>query len=391
MMGVSPPEGTSPTTGLSPPTGASPPTGLAPPTWKKMERAGSPEKNYITEDQYQSVPFYEMIPESVEKVQGTCIQDSDVWHHKDSEYTFHSMSSFYEQRRKRREMYDNDDYNCEYSILDDSTNGIMIFCSTVHKFNDFKKQLVKDTGFGGMLEVPALKKIDYKLDNAEGIVIPPCKPEIGKYFLECLNESLFPGQHNSQSVPDVSDVEKFLLSEINQHSPKQAINAFKICFVIYAMSMVLCQCDFKAKAKLDYWAALINAEDISKYNWSAFVFNWMFESIETSQNIFSLFLQIIYLDNIEIGNLKFSHNSMPRVKLFSFEKTQQMIDADKIYYGDIHVRSLSEFGLSKLRDRSEVCYGRHDVEEDQSIKRRRSGAEEAIEWIQNLKPGKYDY
>ncbi|TVU35756.1 hypothetical protein EJB05_17659, partial [Eragrostis curvula] len=60
----------------------------------------------------------------------------------------------------------------------------------------------------------------------------------------------------------------------------------------------------------------------------------------------SLFLQVIYLDSIDLGNLNLRHCKLPRISCFTAEQFRRMIAADTQVGRDCQVNG--EFGCSKV-------------------------------------------
>jgi len=74
----------------------------------------------------------------------------------------------------------------------------------------------------------------------------------------------------------------------------------------------------------------------------------------TNINGCSVFLQVLYLDCIDVGFLKLPHDSFPRIKHLNNEVVKSMILADSIH-GTAN-NACCDFGKSKLRDPNSICY-----------------------------------
>ncbi|RLN41001.1 hypothetical protein C2845_PM01G20440 [Panicum miliaceum] len=133
-------------------------------------------------------------------------------------------------------------------------------------------------------------------------------------------------------------------------------NAFIVAFVIYVMSTLLLPGAKHDYISVDYWNAIVDPSCI----------DWPFQGVVKVQpelasskkvtNITgcSIFLQVLYLDSIDIGVLNIEQSSLPRIRHFTTETMKSMILADTLRGPD----GLNEcgFGKSQLRDPDSICY-----------------------------------
>ncbi|RLM64484.1 hypothetical protein C2845_PM16G06130 [Panicum miliaceum] len=144
----------------------------------------------------------------------------------------------------------------------------MVVC----KFSEYKKQLVRDIGFRGILDMPGINK-----------------------------------------------------------------DRFKVAFVIFVMGHLLAPSAKDDHGNLDFWGALKNPDLTEGFNWCRYVFCHVLESARRFRDaIFRkgsvtcftgchLFLQIVFLDNIEIRRMNKPHNIIPHIKVFDPDPMRKMI------------------------------------------------------------------
>ncbi|KAL6873537.1 hypothetical protein ACP4OV_013619 [Aristida adscensionis] len=141
---------------------------------------------------------------------------------------------------------------------------------------------------------------------------------------------------------------------------------FAVAFVVFVMSCVLAPGAMFDYASVDYWSALADAKMIGQYDWAGYVLEKMMEGVLRLKadlvkrtrvpNLVgcSLFLQILYLDSVNLGSWNLPHDVLPRVRVFSFDRIRSMIAADS-YPSDASMGD-SEFGNSSLRIPDGICY-----------------------------------
>ncbi|CAO2039810.1 unnamed protein product [Urochloa humidicola] len=148
-------------------------------------------------------------------------------------------------------------------------------------------------------------------------------------------------------------------------TPRECVS-FKLAFVIYVMSTVLSPGSRFDHVYLDYVDALVDPDEIRSYDWSDFVFRKLIDAITHMKiglrstkkvaNITgcSMFLQVLYLDSIDLGVWNLDHESRPRVKEFSGDRLKYMIRADTLE----HTEDCRDriFGTRQLLPPWKVCY-----------------------------------
>ena len=88
---------------------------------------------------------------------------------------------------------------------------------------------------------------------------------------------------------------------------------------------------------IDYWGALANTENISQFNWCEFVLDFLLEAVRRLKNDMMannlntnlvgchLFLQIFFLDNVDLGIFNNNHNVLPHISDFDQSSMKNMI------------------------------------------------------------------
>uniref|UniRef100_A0A0D9Y174 Aminotransferase-like plant mobile domain-containing protein n=1 Tax=Leersia perrieri TaxID=77586 RepID=A0A0D9Y174_9ORYZ len=256
------------------------------------------------------------------------------------------------------------------------------------RLNKVKTDLVKEMGFGGLLHMPLItnrRDFSYwllsrvsptrsaiKLSN--GDFLPFCTNDVTKVFgIPCEGEELDSPSPDVVAhvktliarrlgVTDFKDVNKEILEEVILKYHKGFMSdddkdAFKTAFLILVMMKFLAP-----QANLDnicprYFYALVDTSEISKFNWSAYVLNEILAAAEAAQKKIAdgqrcgyingcvIFLQIFYLDNLDLGHLSFQHGILPRIALYDNESLKQR------YKMDMRSKSVykaTEYGKLKL-------------------------------------------
>ncbi|RLN11243.1 hypothetical protein C2845_PM09G22210 [Panicum miliaceum] len=141
---------------------------------------------------------------------------------------------------------------------------------------------------------------------------------------------------------------------------------FKIAFVVYVMSALLAPRAKYDYAAVDYWNAILDPSKIRSYDWADHVLRRLMDSVvkvkadlKNAQKVCNitgccLFLQVLYLDSMDLGVWNMDRSLLPRIRCFSAVRIRSMITADSRVVGDAHTQP--EFGKSKLREPEGVCY-----------------------------------
>ncbi|VAI79849.1 unnamed protein product [Triticum turgidum subsp. durum] len=118
-------------------------------------------------------------------------------------------------------------------------------------------------------------------------------------------------------------------------------------------------------ATIDFWGALANPENIQQFNWCEYVLSCLTDSVTKLQkdlvmNVQTinltgchLFLQVFFLDNLELGIFTTKHDVFPRISAFDRATLRRMITMAT----DIG-KSPSTYTSAMLRDPHGLCYTR---------------------------------
>lgn len=159
--------------------------------------------------------------------------------------------------------------------------------------------------------------------------------------------------------------EEFLLRDISESSSKLEKDCFQIAFVIFVMGHVLAPTTKHDYATIDFWGALSNTETISQFNWCEYVLDCLMEAVRRVKNDMiannpgtnlvgcHLFLQVFFLDNVDLGMFNKKHDVLPCISDFDLDSLRRMITMST----DIGKGATSHSNC-KLRSAQDVCYAR---------------------------------
>ncbi|VAH78106.1 uncharacterized protein [Triticum aestivum] len=270
-------------------------------------------------------------------------------------------------------------------------------CSLVGKFNKFKRDLVEEIGFGGMLGIKMLAKLNLKfsawlmervdvesstLKIDEQRVLQIQDHDVQKVFsLPCGTRSICPdttepseackefmraSAYLSKGAHSLKAAEAYLLrDDINGDSSNVQIDCFKIAFVIFVVGHLLAPSTKHDYITIDFWAALNDISQIKEFNWCAYVLEHLNRAVGKlktdirNRNITvhlvgcHLFLQVFYLDNLDLGPLSKTKDHLPRISLFDYESVKKMIEVITS-----NVDGDTSFAGASFRRAQDVCYSR---------------------------------
>ncbi|XP_048552405.1 uncharacterized protein LOC125532371 [Triticum urartu] len=186
----------------------------------------------------------------------------------------------------------------------------------IQSFDDYNRWLITEIGFGGMLKLPLLHKLNLKFSAwtmskvcvaRRAIVLSETKTL--KFFVEDIHKVFgIPCGHLSikgrdgfikpeavtfikrtlgmdrTGVHSLRAAEEFLLRDISKASSKLEKNCFQISFIIFVMGHVLAPRTKHDYDTIDYWGALANTENISQFNWCEFVLEFLLEAVRRLKN-----------------------------------------------------------------------------------------------------------
>ncbi|XP_044338620.1 uncharacterized protein [Triticum aestivum] len=267
----------------------------------------------------------------------------------------------------------------------------------IRKFDDYKKWLVEQIGFGGMLKLPALQKLSLKssawimsrvsvsrreiklrdnkvliffAEDVHKVFGIPCghrsvkgrDASINPEAVQFIKTTL---QMNRTGVHSLKAAEDFLMRDINENSSKLEKDCFQIAFVIFVMGHVLVPSTKHNYTTIDFWGAVASTESIDQFNWCEYVLQHLLDAVtklkkdmlanNLSTNLTGchLFFQVFLIDNLDLGVCNKSHNVLPRIADFDPESFRRMLTmaVDPI-------KGTTSYSHANLRDASSVCYTR---------------------------------
>ncbi|XBH56065.1 hypothetical protein VPH35_077989 [Triticum aestivum] len=166
-------------------------------------------------------------------------------------------------------------------------------------------------------------------------------------------------------VHSLRAAEEFLMREIAESSSKLEKDCFQIAFVIFVMGHVLAPRTKHDYGTIDYWGALANTENISQFNWCEFFLDFLIEAVCRLKNDMMannpntnlvgchLFLQVFFLDNVDLGIFNKKHNVLPRISEFD-----QATIITMITMGTDLGKGPTSYSKCMIRQVSDLCYAR---------------------------------
>lgn len=157
-----------------------------------------------------------------------------------------------------------------------------------------------------------------------------------------IREGLLLGTEDELSL---DNVRKVLEREIPAETNSAHRRAFIRASFIFAVSYFLAPKGRPAKVNNEILESLLDTDSIMNTNWASYVLLSLREaSAKLKRELMAktksvtldgclLLLQVVYLDNLDLGISSTRHEALPRVKDFSFRKLDTMIIADKISGG----------------------------------------------------------
>ncbi|KAE8812196.1 hypothetical protein D1007_10805 [Hordeum vulgare] len=222
---------------------------------------------------------------------------------------------------------------------------VMKLCSVMSKFNLFKRELAKEIGFEGMLDLKPWQKINLKyiaylmdridpdlsvinLESQGSIVLSeqsvhgifglPCGPkQITAEGVDpsesCIEYTRLAAMFSEKGTHSLKAPEFILLKEITQESSKIEKDCFKIALVVFVDGHVLAPSAKHDYITIDFWAAINNMEEASQWNWFGYV-------------VKHLFVAVFVLDNMMLGELSKPTGQNPRIALYDYESVKKMVE-----------------------------------------------------------------
>ena len=182
--------------------------------------------------------------------------------------------------------------------------------SLVSSLSEFKKQIVRDMGFGGILDIPAISKLNLKLsawllsklDSEESCLIFGPSRRIYVHEDDVVIVLGIPNGEIDVSTTSVTDeqlellrssiglvgsdprsikgIEYILEKHLDDKSSSQEVDSFKVGFVVFLVAHLLAPCVKHDQVQLDFWGALKNPAWLERYNWCRYVYGHVLEAAQ---------------------------------------------------------------------------------------------------------------
>ena len=186
----------------------------------------------------------------------------------------------------------------------------------IQTFDEYKRWLITEIGFGGMLKLPLLQKLNLKFSawTMSKVCVEPraivlSETKILKFFAEdihkvfgipCGNRDVsgrdaqisqsainFIKQSigmDSTIAHNLKVAEGFISRDISEDSSKIENDCFQIAFVIFFMGYLIAPCTKHDTMTIDFWGALANPELIPQFNWCEYAMQKLMSAVVKLQN-----------------------------------------------------------------------------------------------------------
>ncbi|XP_051190200.2 uncharacterized protein [Lolium perenne] len=272
--------------------------------------------------------------------------------------------------------------------------------SVISQFTEYKKFLVEQTGFAGILKLPQITRLNLrfskwllqKIDVGNRSIVfgenptrqirffaadvhkvfgIPCGPrdihapesQCSPNTIKFIRTALGMNDKGNQ-ILKVS--ESVIARPLDEHtSSNLEKDCFKIAFVIFLMGHLLAPSTKHDNRSIDFWGALANTDNIQDFNWCEYVLQDLFAAVRTvkddiaknrtSTHLYGchLWAQVFYLDNLELGIFNLRHSVMPRVAAFDDTQMRRMI-----LQCSTTINGVEQWSCATVRDASQICYTR---------------------------------
>ncbi|CAO2043770.1 unnamed protein product [Urochloa humidicola] len=183
----------------------------------------------------------------------------------------------------------------------------------VSKLSEFKKQLVRDIGFAGILDIPCITKVNLKLsawllskldtEDSELVLsesrrIYVHEKDVGIVFgipcgdIDVASIDITPDQIdsitalcgiNGKDARSFRGLEYVLEKHLDDRSTRLELDSFKIAFVIFVMGHLLAPSAKHDCGNLDFWGALKDTELLERMNWCRYVYSHVLEGAQKAR------------------------------------------------------------------------------------------------------------
>lgn len=180
---------------------------------------------------------------------------------------------------------------------------VRLIHEVVCKFDNTKRELVQSTGFGGMLYFPPMKQINRKFAHwlmscvdevSSSIVIGDhinlkfSKEDVATVFgIPCSGKSVLQSAisirqakekvithylgHAFKEHRSIRVIQDLLERSYSYPMSKEEEDVFRVAFVVFVVSTLLCPSSKHDYANVDYWNAIKDPGTLSTYDWSDYV------------------------------------------------------------------------------------------------------------------------
>ncbi|CAL5028469.1 unnamed protein product [Urochloa decumbens] len=250
-------------------------------------------------------------------------------------------------RRSKRPHYEED--NSEEFVDDEDSEVIRTGKNwssarkvhmVVSKFNELKKNLVRNIGFGAILDMPLFNKVDRKftvwllssIDCLRRVIVVNGEDLTDMVDMDVqrilgiprgsravcgLNQDQLGGTefefHNLKSS------ELFIKNEYPDGMDNLLMDKFKMAFVVFVMGTFLAPTSKYNAVNPDFFGSLIIPSEIEQYNWAGYVLDRLMDAAA----------RIIYLETLRTAPPCLPGKGSPRVNLYDCERIRKMIQSDK--------------------------------------------------------------
>ncbi|CAL4990827.1 unnamed protein product [Urochloa decumbens] len=232
----------------------------------------------------------------------------------------------------------------------------------VSKFNELKKNLVRNIGFGAILDMPLFNKVDRKftvwllssIDCLRRVIVVNGEDLTdmvdmdvqrilgiprGSRAVSGLNQDQLGG--TEFEFRNLKSSELFIKNEYPDGMDNLLMDKFKMAFVVFVMGTFLAPTSKYNAVNPDFFGSLIIPSEIDQYNWAGYVLDRLMEAAARVQDDLrskrdvsnitgcSLLIQIIYLETLRTAPPCLPGKGSPRVNLYDCERIRKMIQSDK--------------------------------------------------------------
>ncbi|CAL4963538.1 unnamed protein product [Urochloa decumbens] len=219
--------------------------------------------------------------------------------------------------------------------------------SLVSKLSEFKKEMVRDMdlvvfwicrAYPSELVLTESKRI-YIHEKDVGIVFGIPYGDIDISSLEITAEQIDSIRAScgltSKDSRSFKGLEYILEKHLDDRSTRLELDSFKIAFVIFVIGHLFAPSGKHDCLHLDFWGALKDTELLYRIN-CRYVYSHVLEAAQKARdemirknritNLLGchIFLQVLFLDNVDIRGLNKKHEVIPRIKLFDADSLKRM-------------------------------------------------------------------